>query len=245
MHALVVGGRARQTPAFHAAELVVPRRPVEVVGDEEIEVTVPIVVEPRRRDRPELPPAGDAGDPGRLSDVLEGPVAAVVVQDVAVHARDVEVRPAVVVVVGGRGAHRVALAPHPRPLGHVAEPAPALVVVEPVPEARVVLHQLGDPGAVGEEDVQPAVAVEVEHGHAAQHRVDDRLVRGGGVVEDEGDAGRGLAILEPNRPARIRPCRGRQRQEGDDSSGEVAHPPDSSPAGRRLPIPRGPRTSTS
>jgi hypothetical protein len=81
-----------------------------------------------------------------------------------------------------------------------------------VPEARVVLLQPGDPGPVGEEHVEPAVVVEVEEGHAAEDRLDHRLVRRGAVVEHEADAGGALTILEPDRG---RPLSGRPRRESE------------------------------
>jgi hypothetical protein len=125
-------------------------------------------------------------------------MSAVAVQGVAVDAGDVEVGPTVVVEVARRDPHRVPLAVEARLFGDVAEGVVALVAVEPVPKAGIVLLKPGDPGAVGEEDVEQAVIVEIEHRDAAEHRVDDRLVGCGAVFEDEPDSGCRLPVLEPN-----------------------------------------------
>src|SRR6185503_13446357 len=135
--------------ALGPAHPVVLRRPVQVVRYEQVEVSVVVVIEPGGANGPELP-AGGGSPPhaGTFGHVREALAALVMVEDVAVHARHIEVAPAVVVEVGHRGAHRVALAAHARPLGHVAERAIALIPVEPVPEAGLVLRKPWNPRTV-------------------------------------------------------------------------------------------------
>ena len=73
---------------------------VDVVGDEQVEPAVAVVVGERRAGRP--PRIADAGLRG---DVRERPVVIVAIQMVRAVAGDVEVVPAVVVEVGGDRAH--------------------------------------------------------------------------------------------------------------------------------------------
>ena len=72
-----------------------------------------------------------------------------------------------------------------------------VLAVQAVPELAVGLvgqlagrHRVVDLRAVREEDVQPAVVVVVEQGHAAAHGLHQVLVRRGGVLVREVDAGR-------------------------------------------------------
>ena len=165
---LVVGGRAVHSFAFRTADSVILRRPVQVAGHEQVEVRIVVVVQPGRPHRPQFLGAGsDPRDTGPLRDVGERSVALVAIEDVPVHTGHVEVGRAIVVEVSGHGPHRVALAPDPRCLGHVAERPPAFVAIEPVPEAWVVLHEPRDSRAVREEDIEPAVVIEVEKGDSA------------------------------------------------------------------------------
>ena len=100
---------------------------------------------------------------------------------------DEQVGPAVVVVVAHHGSLGPAGIAHARLVGDVGKRAVVIVVVERA--ARLLaglrhLHAL----RIGEVDVGPAVAVVVDEGHAAAHRLDDVfLFRAGEMFE--GDAG--------------------------------------------------------
>ena len=54
---------------------------------------------------------------------------------------------------------------------------------------------------IGEENVEPSVVVVVEDRYSSQCRVDDRLIVGRTVVEDEIDARGRLAVLETDAAA--------------------------------------------
>ena len=161
------------------------RRPAHVVDDQEIEPAVVVVVEPAGGRRPFA-----AADARPLGDVFEAAVAAVAQQLVARDAGDEEIDVAVVVVVGGRRTHRVADAAHAGRRGHVGELHAAVVAIEPVGVGVAALGERGHLGAVGEEDVGPAVAVVVEDGHAARDALGVVLVGGRRMPVDEGQPAR-------------------------------------------------------
>src|SRR5205807_3537881 len=94
----------------------------------QIELAIAVVIQP----------AGGRGpfagaDAGLDGDVFESTVAQIMVERVAIDAGDEEVRAPVVIVVGGRRAHRVSGACHAGLRGNVAKLQVAFVVVQPVP----------------------------------------------------------------------------------------------------------------
>ena len=181
-------------------------RPAHVVDHQQIEPAVVVVVEPAGGRRPFA-----AAEARPLGDVLEAAVAAVVQQLVARDAGDEEIDVAVVVVVGGRRTHGVAGAAHARCRGHVGELHAAVVAIEPIGVAVAALGERGHLGAIGEEDIWPAVAVVVEDGHAARDALGVVLVGGRRMPVDEGHPRCGRDIDEAGasggRPRRRRlPC---------------------------------------
>jgi len=122
-----------------------------------------------------------------VRDVLEGAVAFVVVEPVAVHAGDENVLEAVVVVVADGDSVVEAGAGEARAFGDVFEVAVAVVLEEAVGVFRGGLLQRSDVGAVGEEDVEMAVVVVVEDGHAAGHGLRRVALGGLGAIEPEVD----------------------------------------------------------
>ena len=205
-HAVVVVGMAIGAIAWLllAAVAVGLKAPLHVARDEQIELAVVVVVEePRAR----APPAS-RDTPARLGHVGERAVAVVVIQRVAAVIRHVEIFEAVVVVVAHRDAHAVLVLRHAgesRLLRDIDERAVRSLVVQPVPECRVGLvrqlargHRVVEPGAVRQEDVQPAVVVVVQQRHAAAHRLDQVLVRRRGVLVREGDPGCLRGVDEPH-----------------------------------------------
>ena len=148
------------------------RRPPQVVDDEEIEEAVVVVVQPARGDGPFA-----AGDAGARRHVVESAVAAIAQQLVASHAGNEQIDVAVVVVVGGRDAHRVADAGHACLVSHVRETHVPLVAIQPIRIRGQPLLERGQLGAVGEEDVRSAVPVVIEDGEAARRTVDVEFFR--------------------------------------------------------------------
>ncbi len=71
-----------------------------------------------------------------------------------------------------------------------------IVVVQAVRIPWSFLRQRWNLRAVSEEDIEVAVVVIVQQGHAARNAVDNRLVTRGSVVENEIDPGVRLAIFK-------------------------------------------------
>src|SRR6185503_4113438 len=109
-------------------------------------------------------------------DVLERPVAAIVVQPVLSVIRDVEVLVAVVVVVARAGALAPAAGSHARARRHVLESAvPA--AAEEVVDRLLALREPFERGAVHEEDIEEAVAVVIEEGDSRARGLQEVAVR--------------------------------------------------------------------
>ena len=89
------------------------------------------------------------------------PLTGIAIQLIRTDVGDVQVDQAVVVVVAGAGAHAVVAVPDARRRGHVLEGSIAAVPVQAV--ARAAGNGgIGNRAAVHQEDVEPAVIVEVE-----------------------------------------------------------------------------------
>ena len=179
------------------AELSVRDRVVQIVDDEEIEQAVVVEVEPSGGDGPRLAEFWDDSGYARFrGDIGEGAIAVVVEELIAVHAGDVEVDEAIVVVIASGNAHGVAGALESCFFGHVGEGAVTVVTVETIPIARIRLFEGGDCGAVGEEDIQKAVVVEVEESYAPYHGFESVALGAEAVLEDEIDFGSVDCVFE-------------------------------------------------
>ena len=175
-----------------AAVTVVLKRPLHVARDEQIEAAVVVVVEEAGARAPAA-----ARDTGPARHVAERTVTVVAIQRVAAVVGDVEIVEAVVVVVANGHAHAVAVLRHARDarlLADVDERAVGRLVIQPVPERGIGLvrlsfrwHRVVDLRAVGEEDVEASVVVVVQQRYATAHRLDQVLVRRGGIPVREGN----------------------------------------------------------
>ena len=209
----VADGRAVPGPRVPAGDMT-GETPVEVAGDDQIQQAIRVEVGEARAGRPagDFDPAGRGRiDEGSASGVAEEPRPAV--------AGDQQVSPSVVVVVPGGGSHAVDAGSglgDARLACRVAEGAVAVVAIEAIAQARIRpidsrrcgRAQYGP--AVDEQDVEPAILVEVQQGDAAAHRLEE-VFRGGraGVVA-EIDA----CLLGSFRQGGRRGGRGRARQQG-------------------------------
>ncbi len=97
---------------FAAVDVV--KRPFQVSGDDEIQPTIFVIVEPCSAGRPT-----STGHSCAIGDIGKGSVAIVVVQSVAAKACNEDVLVAVIVVIGYRDASRVSLSTEPRRFGDV------------------------------------------------------------------------------------------------------------------------------
>ena len=204
-HGLVGIGAAVSPHAVGRAAGLGLWRPLHVVADEQIAATVAVVVEPcgadgeRRVANARL--TGDIGEPATTL---------VVEQTAPVHRGDEHIVPAVIVVVGHRGAQpvdldRVESAARP----HITKRAVAVVPIEPVPgRPPAALPVL----AVDEQQVWPAIGVDIEHGDTAAEQLRIPLVPGGAVVMHKRDAGLSGDVGEDDRRARLG---GAKRDDGE------------------------------
>ena len=136
--------------------------------------------------------------PAARGDVREAAVAGVAVERVRTDVRDVQIDPAVVVVVAGARAHAVVAMPDAGLRGHVVERAVAAVAEQTVPRLSRD-RRIGQRTAVDQEDVDPAVVVVVEEQPAGPHGFDQVLLGAGAVDVTEVDAGLAGRIRESHR----------------------------------------------
>src|SRR5205807_7667164 len=112
-------------PAAVATGMVQLRSPVAVVADEEIEITISIVIEPGGARAP-----GRARSPGSPGYVAERAVSVVMKEVGAAVSGEVDVRMAVVVIIAHSDPHPVAVDPEPGALRDVLEGTVRPLVVE-------------------------------------------------------------------------------------------------------------------
>ena len=188
-HALVLPRVAVVFGAAHGATLVGLRRPGGVVIHDQIEQAVIVVVEPGGHHTQR---AGRfAADAGGRRHIGESAVAVVVVKRVAAGAGNEEVLVAVVIVVadGHAEVEIEILTGQARFDGDILECAVGFLLQEAVVKRRIGLFHFRKLGAVGEEDVQQAVVIEIEEGHAAAHGLRKIFVPLRAVVADVGEVG--------------------------------------------------------
>src|SRR5581483_5690343 len=130
--------------------------------------------------------------------VFKRSVAQIVIENVAVHAGDKDIRKAVVIVVRDGHGGGVSVPGHPGARGYVRKRAVAVVAVQAVVKLRPGFVQGGRRGAVGEKDVHAAVVVEIQRGNASGHQFDLVGVPGGAVGQMKRNAGARGNILETN-----------------------------------------------
>ena len=198
---------------------------VDVVGDEQVETAVAVVVDERRARSPSEPRVLQAGALGQLG---KRSVAVVAIQAVLAVVGDEQVLVAVIVVVARGGALAPAVRADARPGRHVLERAVAFVAIQ-VRRWLATLREPFERGAVDEEDVQSAVVVVVEDRDAAPGGLEQVPVGAkaaeyghgrdtcvsGGVREREPDSGRVVGET----------CRRSPReQQCDDRERPHAHP---------------------
>ena len=138
-----------------------------------------------------------SGDPGPRGDVGERAVAVIAVQDVGAEIAEVDVGPAVVVIVRHGDSQTERRTGHAGLLAHVTEPPSAEVLIEGVPR-RPCTGCPRQHGAVGKINVNQAVAVVIERGQAGRHRLGDVVPAARSVEVLERDPGRRRDIDQPD-----------------------------------------------
>ncbi len=111
--------------------------PINVAGDEQVEIATIVVIEKARAGAP--PTAANAR---LLCDIRECPISVVMVENVATEAGDVDIIETVIVVIAHSHAHRVVAlrrSAEASPFGHIRECAVGILVIQAVPEFLVRL----------------------------------------------------------------------------------------------------------
>src|SRR6266550_667699 len=148
------------------------------LGNDDVEMAVVIEVEETGRDGPAA-----ACDSCFGGNVGESSVAIIVIKDVLPVARNEEIGVAVIVVVADRDAHAVvasASVGKARGFRHVRETAVFVLAIEAIPVAWVGTikflwkpHRAGHAPAIYQKNVEQAIVIVVEQGHAARHRFNE------------------------------------------------------------------------
>ncbi len=190
-------------------------RPDRVVGDDEVELAVVIVIEPCGSHAENV--FRLAANAGALRYVRERAVAVVVIKHVAPGVADKQVGEAVVVVVAGGHAETEpdVLAEQPGARRDVLESAVAAVAEQAIVEARIRLFELRQLGAVGEVEVHAAVVIKIERRDTAAHGLGEVFSAGEIVVAAISEIGlrRDVGEMRP-RGFRIDARRGDRHQPG-------------------------------
>ena len=138
-------------------------------------------------------------DARACSDILERAVTSIAVEEVAMYAGDEEVDVAVVIEVGGSGAHAEGFALESGFFRDILEAPLAQIAIQVIPPGRIGLGQGGLLGAVGQEKVDETVIIEIEGCDAARHGLDLMLLRRGAVAEDGCECALGRNVIEADR----------------------------------------------
>ncbi len=84
-------------------------------------------------------------------------------------------------------------------LGDVSKRTVVIVPVQPVIKGLVLFYQTRNSSAIGKEDVEITVVVEIEEGDAAQRGINNRFVVGRTVIQDEPYLRLSLPVFESDR----------------------------------------------
>src|SRR5882762_4614621 len=113
-----------------------------------------------------------------------------------VNSSDVKICPTIIVKIRCGNADAVACPAQARFLGDIGKCSVMIVVIQAIVKARNFFRQRRYPRAICEEDVEKTVVVVIQQCDSARNAVDDRLVKGGSVVENKIYTGSWLTIFE-------------------------------------------------
>src|SRR3984957_864010 len=169
------------------------RSPIEIAGHKEVQLSIVVVVKESCRHRP------SARRSARFCrNIREGAVTIIVVEDVLPEVRYVNIRKAVVVVVPDSNSHSVIGISRVLQTGlhgDVSERAVFVLTVKTVPVCRVVPFEMSraakrvrHAACIHQKNIEQAVIVVIEKGHAAGHGLNQVLARRWRIAQDEIDA---------------------------------------------------------
>ena len=121
---------------------------------------------------------------------------------VRIHPGDKQIDLAVVVVVRRRSSNGISNAREPGLRGDVFEFHSAQISKQVVVKFRGALHQGGNTGAVGEENIVQPVAIVIKNRDASRHGFDEPFFGCGSVLEHEVQTCGGSDVTELDRSRR-------------------------------------------
>src|SRR5262249_5837237 len=149
-------GTADEWAAAVPARPVLGRRPAAVAADEQVEIAIPVIVEPGGARAPR-----GTRSSRRACYLGEGAIAVVMKQMAAAVGGEIQVRMAVVIIVSHRSPHPIAVDRQPDLACGVFEAAVRPLVIEGRVE-RAPAFEAREAGGVDQEQIEAAVAVIVE-----------------------------------------------------------------------------------
>ena len=152
---------------------------IQVVDDVQVQQAVPIGIEPRRAGAPAI-----VRSPRLLRDPRERAVAVVVEQDVGAVIGQEQIGESVGVVVADGTALAVAVVPAGGRQRHIFEPPVAPIPIEAADVLRLLRVRVLETAAVGQEQIQPAIAIKVDPRGAAAHDLGKKIAIRDRVVEE-------------------------------------------------------------
>ena len=158
----------------------------DVVGDEQVEIAVTIVIEKRATGPPAPARCRKAG---LLGPVFERPVPLVAIEHVVSEVGHQQIGVPVVVVIGGADALTPARAGQTSPPGDILKRAVSLIAIEVI-DRLFPWRKAFRPAAVGKENIPEAVAVEIKDGNAGPRGLENVLLLLLTTLNDSGDESR-------------------------------------------------------
>jgi hypothetical protein len=151
--------------AVIAAEDMLVEAVLDETANEQIEITIVIIVEPNSAGRPTR-----AGEPGFFSYVGKSTIAIIVVENALAVGSDKDIGKPVVVIIADSDPHAKSPACHTGLLGHISEGAIAVILVEGIPERPGWLEEVTG-AAVDKIDIHPAIVIIIEKGDPGPERL--------------------------------------------------------------------------
>src|SRR5580692_422336 len=183
-----------QSGTFAAAVEIVFRRPVDVVGNHQVQFAVVVVIEPRGAGTP----LADVSYSGLRCHVGKCAIPVVVIEDASSVAEHEEVRESVVVVVADRDAHtKQAFSTNPGAFRNIAKGAVAVVLIQGAPQWPPRGIQARG-GPIRKIDIRQTILVVIDPPTTRTHRFNQILFNRSRIVMNKRKARRTCDIGESN-----------------------------------------------
>src|SRR5450631_422008 len=130
--------------------------PVAVIRDDQVEVSIVVIIEPGGSDRPQFSSLSiGPAHTRRLGYIRKCAIAVIAVKRVPMNSNDVEILEAIVVVVANGDAHLISMARDAGFLGHVGKSSVPIIVVQAIEKTGICLLQRRQRSSVDAVEVGP------------------------------------------------------------------------------------------